>query len=105
MAKWYGKVGYSATKETAPGVWENEDTERNYYGDILQNTSRWSPNSDSTNDNLLINNKISIVSDPFAYQNFSHIKYCEFMGANWEVTNVEPKYPRLILTLGGVYNG
>lgn len=105
MAKWYGKVGYSVTKETAPGVWENEDTERNYYGDILQNTSRWMANSDSTNDNLLINNKISIVSDPFADQNFSHIKYCEFMGAKWEVTNVEPQRPRLILTLGGVYNG
>lgn len=105
MAKWYGKVGYSETGETSPGVWDNTDTERNYYGEIIQNTSRWSPNSDSTNDNLLINNKISIVADPFAYQNFHKIKYCEFMGAKWEVTNVEPKYPRLILTLGGVYNG
>lgn len=105
MAKWYGKVGYSVTKETAPGVWENNDTEYSYYGEVIQNTSRWSPNSDSTNDTLLVNNKISIVADPFAYQNFQHIKYCEFMGINWEVTNVEPKYPRLILTLGGVYNG
>lgn len=105
MAKWYGKVGYAITKETAPGVWMNEDTERKYFGDIIQNTSRWSSNPDSTNDDLLINNKISMVADPFAYQNFHAIRYAEFMGSLWKVTNIEPQYPRLILTLGGVYNG
>lgn len=105
MDKWYGKVGYSVTNETAPGVWTDKVTERHYYGDILQNSSRWSPSSEGTNDNLLVNTRISIVADPFAYQNFHHIKYCEFMGVNWEITNIEPKRPRLILTLGGVYNG
>ena len=105
MAKWFGKVGYSTTIETAPGVWMDEYTEREYFGDIIRNTSSWSPNSDSTNDDLKVNNQISIVADPFAYQNFQSMKCIEFMGAKWKISSVEPKYPRLILTLGGVYNG
>lgn len=105
MAKWFGKVGYSTTSESVPGVWENTDTERSYYGDVIRHSTKWSPNSAGTNDNLNISNQISIVADPFAYQHFQHIKYCEFMGVLWEVSSVEPQYPRLILTLGGVYNG
>ena len=105
MAKWYGKIGFSFTSETAPGAWTNADTERYYSGDIIQNTARWSTNSDSTNDDLLINNKISIVADPFVDQNFNAMRYVEFMGTLWKITNVEFAYPRLILTLGGLYNG
>lgn len=105
MAKWYGVVGYVEPKETSPGVWKDVVTERNYFGDVLSNTSRWSAKTDSTNDNLDVNNRISIVADPFAYQNFHCIKFVEFMGAKWKVSSVEVQSPRLILTLGGVYNG
>ena len=105
MAKFYGPIGYAETKETTPGVWTDTITERNYAGDVIRNTSRWSSSSTSTNDDLNINNQISIVSDPFANMNFHSMKYVEFMGTKWKITNVEPKYPRLILTIGGVYNG
>lgn len=105
MAKFYGKVGYVETGETSPGVWGEKVTEINYYGDVLRRTSRWATSSDSTNDDLNIDSQISIVADPFAYQKFHAIKYVEFMGALWKVASVEPQYPRLILTLGGVYNG
>ena len=105
MAKWHGKVGYIESKETSPGVWTPTFTERNYYGDILRNTSRWTPSSDGTNDDLNVNVQISIVADPFAYQNFHNIKYVEFMGVNWSVTSVDPQRPRINLTIGGVYNG
>ena len=105
MARWYGKVGYVETKEITPGDWRPVVTERSYYGDVLRNSSRWSPSSDSTNDDLNINNQISILADPFAYQNFHLIKYVEFMGTNWKVTNAEPVRPRITLTIGGVYNG
>lgn len=106
MARWHGIVGYIETKETSPGVWKPETTERPYYGDVLSNSSRWTASSDSTNDDLNINNQISIVADPFAYQNFHSIKYVEFMGAKWKVTSVNANQrPRLILTIGGVYNG
>ena len=105
MGKWYGAIGYSMTIETTPGVWSNIDVTRNYFGDVIRNTNRWSSNSDSTNDDLNINNQISIVADPYAHQNFHYMKFIEFMGTRWKISNIEVKYPRLILTLGGVYNG
>lgn len=105
MNKWFGKIGYITHVQTAPSVWSNEETVREYYGDIIRNSSRWSTNQDSTNDDLSISNQISIVADPFAYQNFHSMKWIEFMDAKWKITSVEPKYPRLILTIGGVWNG
>lgn len=103
MAKFYGIIGYGETKETTPGVWVEEITERNYYGDILQFGRRWE-SGDHLNDNLNINNKISIVADPFAYQNFHSMRYIVWMGSKWKISNVEVQYPRLILTIGGIYN-
>ena len=105
MAKWFGVIGYAETVETSPGVWKEQITERNYYGDILRNNSRWTTSSDSTNDDLNVNNQISILADPFAYQNFHSMKYVEFMGTRWKIGSAEVQYPRLILTIGGVYNG
>lgn len=104
MAKYFGKIGYSVTQETVPGVWEESVTERSYYGDLIKNTRRYQ-SADKVNDDLSISNEISILADPYAYENFHSMKYVEFMGAKWKVTNVEVQYPRLILTVGGVYNG
>lgn len=105
MAKFYGAIGYATSAEISPGVWDDLITERNYSGDLIRNTSRWSTSSDSTNDDLNIDNQISIVADPFAYQNFRSMKYVEIMGAKWKISKVEVQHPRLILTIGGVYNG
>lgn len=105
MAKFYGSIGYSTSVEITPGVWQDQITERKYSGDLIRNTSRWSTSSDSTIDDININNQISIIADPYAYQNFHSMKYAEFMGTKWKITNVEVQYPRLILTMGGVYNG
>ena len=105
MNKWFGKIGYIKHIQTAPSVWTDEETVHEYYGDVIRNTSRWSTNQDSTNDDLTINNQISIVADPFANQNFHSMKWIEFMDAKWKITSVEPKYPRLILSVGGVWNG
>lgn len=105
MAKWFGKIGYSETVETAPGVHTPQITTREYYGDVIRNNTRWSTNSESTNDDLTINSQISIVADPFAIDKFHAIKWIEFLGTKWKVTSVEPQFPRLLLTLGGVYNG
>jgi len=104
MAKFYGIIGYSVTEETSPGVWTESITERNYYGDVIRNTRRWQP-GEGLNDNLTINNIISIVADPFAYQHFHAIRYIKWMGASWKIDNIEVQRPRLILTIGGVYNG
>lgn len=104
MAKWFGVVGYAQTVQKSPGVWEDGITERSYAGDLIRVSNRWSTSPDSTNDDLDINNQISILADPFAYQNFHSMKYIEFMGAKWKITSVEVQYPRLILSVGGVYN-
>lgn len=105
MGKFYGKIGYAITKETKPGVWTEELVEKDYFGDLLRNISRRYENSGGVNDNIRISNDISIIADAFAYENFSYIRYVNFMGAKWIVANVEVQHPRLILTLGGVYNG
>lgn len=104
MAKFYGAVGYAVTEETAPGVWEEHITERMYYGELNRNTRRLQT-ADQLNDSITIANEISILADPFANENFHSIRYVEFMGAKWKVSNIEVQYPRLILTVGGVYNG
>lgn len=104
MAKFYGKIGYASTGETRPGVWGEIITEREYFGDVNKLSSR-SQTTDQVNDNITIQNQISILADPFAYDNFHQMKYVEYMGAKWKVTNVEVRYPRLVLTTGGVYNG
>ena len=104
MAKFYGPVGYAERRETVPGVWKDVVVERNYTGDVLRNTRRTQP-TDNLNDNLNITNEISIVADPYAYQNFSKIKYVVWMDTAWKVPTVMVNYPRLTLEVGGVYNG
>lgn len=102
--KYFGKIGYGVTEETRPGVNLPTISDRDYYGDIVRNTRRLE-NGGKVVDDLNINMTLSIVADPFAYQNFHQIKYAEYMGSKWKVSSVEVQYPRLILTLGGVYNG
>lgn len=103
MAKFYGIIGYAETVETEPGIWEEQITERNYYGDLTRNTRRLQ-SSGNVNDNINISNELSIVSDPYALENFHSMRYVIFMGTKWKVSDVEVQYPRLILGLGGVYN-
>lgn len=103
MAKFSGKVGYINSVETAPGVWEEQYIEKQYYGDIIRNISKFQP-SGGVNDNIAIANSISIIADPFANENFQYMRYVLFMGAKWKISDIEVQYPRIILTVGGVYN-
>ena len=104
MGKFYGPIGYGIQHEDKPGVFKYEIKERNYFGDVLQ-FIRKAESGENLNDDININNKISIVADPFAYENFRTMLYVLWMGVKWKVTNVEMQHPRLILTIGGVYNG
>ena len=102
MAKWFGMIGFAETVETAPGVWEEQLIKREYYGDLNRNTRRLQT-AQQLNDDININNEISIISDPYANEHFHSIRYAEFMGTAWKVSNVEVQFPRLVLTLGGLY--
>lgn len=103
MAKWYGEVGYAETVEVKPGIWKEQIVKKTYSGDVISN--RWKrQNSGEVNNDINISNQISIVADPYANENCSNMTYVEFMGSKWQVTDVEVQFPRLILSIGGVYN-
>ena len=104
MARFYGKIGYGVSEETVPGVWSDEITERAYYGDIL-NDLRSTSASEKVNDDIRLQHRISIVADAYALGNYLQIKYVEWAGFLWTVNSVDVERPRLILSLGGVYNG
>lgn len=103
MTKFYGPIGYAETKETVPGTWVEEISERTYFGDILKFTKR-DQAGENLNDNLTVENRISIVADPFAYEHFHHMRFVRWMGVAWKITKVDVQRPRLILSIGGVYN-
>ena len=105
MAKFHGIIGFvSGFQETVPGVHTEVVTERNYYGDVIRDTRSFEK-GENLNDNLNISNRFSIVGDTFSYQNFATMRYITWMGSRWKITNVEVQRPRLILSVGGVYNG
>lgn len=104
MAKWFGKIGYSVTMETEPGIWEPKIEEREYYGEVT-NFRKTIQGSGEINDTFIIKNGLSIIADPFVMDNLSNIIYAEFMGTKWKITDIEIQYPRILLSLGGVYNG
>lgn len=104
MAKFYGEIGYGISEETAPGVWEDVITERLYSGDVIRNTRKLQE-GDKVNKDLSVNNSISIVADAYANEHFFAMRYIKWAGAYWIVSDVEVQRPRLLLRLGGVYNG
>ena len=104
MGKFYGKIGFAVQKEIRPGYWDEEITERPYYGDLIRNRRKLQV-SGQVNDNVNVSNEISIVADPFAVEHFYNMRYVDFMGARWKVSDVEVQYPRLILTVGDLYHG
>lgn len=104
MGKFYGSIGYAELVETAPGVWVEQITERKYYGDVNRDARRLQ-GANQVNDDINVSSEISIVADPYAYNHFHTMRYVEFMGAKWKISTVEPKPPRLILSIGGLYNG
>ena len=104
MAKFYGVIGFAEMVETSPGIWVEQITERSYYGDVIRNSRRLQA-TDQLNDDINVSIELSIVADPYAKLHFHTLRYAEYNGAKWKLTNATEQYPRLILTLGGVYNG
>lgn len=106
MAKFDGVVGFEVITESEPGIYlPAEIIERKYFGDVNRLNRRLQNSSESTNDNITISSEISIMADDFAISNIFNMKYVEYMGAKWKIDSVDPQPPRLILSLGGVYNG
>ena len=104
MAKCYCEIGYGIDEETVPGVWRKSLIKKMYYANIIRNNRSLS-SSDKINDDININNSFSILSDPFAVDNIHNMLYIEYMGIKWKISTVDIEFPRLILNVGGVYNG
>ena len=102
--KWFGKIGFIDTVEKSPGVHVPEIVEKDYYGDLIKNVKRTN-DGDKVNDDISLSNQLSIISDPYIHNHFHSIKYVEMFGAKWKVSSVEVQFPRLLLSLGGMYNG
>lgn len=102
--KWFGKIGFSDTVEKSPGVHVPEIVEKDYYGDLIKNVKRTN-DGDKVNDDITLSNQLSIILDPYIQDRFSSIKYVMMFGSKWKVSNVEVQFPRLLLSLGGMYNG
>lgn len=104
MAKFYGKFGYGESTEVAPGVWDDTIVERPYYGDVVRNSRRLQ-DGEKVNNDLSVGNSISVVADAYANEHFFAIRYVEWAGTLWSVSEVTVESPRLLLKLGGVYSG
>jgi hypothetical protein len=104
MARFYGKVGYGEDVNQGNGVWKTVITEKIYSGDIVRDYRR-SVQGEKVNNDLTTSTAVSIVSDSYANNHFFAIRYVEWAGVLWEVTGVDQAHPRLVLQLGGKYNG
>lgn len=106
MAKYYGSVGFATTVESedSPGDWIATIKERQYSGEVIRRKRTWNTNT-NLNDDIAVNNEISILADPYAYQNLGEIRYVVWHGTKWRVTSIDVAYPRITLSIGGVYNG
>ncbi|MBP5594845.1 MAG: hypothetical protein J6Y02_05650 [Pseudobutyrivibrio sp.] len=105
--KYYGNIGFAVSEEKMvdgqhTGVWEQHITVKPYRGELSKPVNKWQ-NGSGENQDASFSSQLSIVSDPFAIENFHSIKYAEFLGVKWKVTSVEIMRPRLLLTLGGEY--
>lgn len=107
MSKYYGRVGYVKQVESQiPGVVKEKVVIKRYRGDIFDINKRWQSSENGTNDNLTISNQISIVPrDTYAWKNWTLIRFVEYMGVFWEVSSIKLERPRIILTIGEIYNG
>lgn len=105
MAKFYGNIGFARTEEVSKDVWDPLETKRPYCGELVRNQRRWENGAESVNENLTVSNEISILADKFAMEHLNAMKWVEFGGGKWKINSVTINYPRIVLTVGEVYNG
>lgn len=103
--RYCGKIGYVVTvDDDTTGICASSTVEKVAKGDVLTNHLRVTDGV-NINPDITISNRVSIVSEPFLLNNFQNIRYATWRGTKWAVESVEIALPRVILSLGGVYNG
>ena len=104
MAKFYGAIGYALQEESKPGVWRDTVVEKKYRGDVILDQRRFQ-STDQVNDDINIDNSISIIADAYAYENIGFMKYIVWNKVPWKIQSFVINRPRIVLQIGGVYNG
>ena len=106
--KWHGMIGFETTVEVSPDpnkatIWQPQIVPRHYYGEVNRVVKRYD-SGEKVNDDISINNQFSVISDPFANENFFNMKWIEWRGKKWKVNEVTVEYPRLTINIGGEYH-
>lgn len=101
--KFYGPLGFAESVEGPVGVFIDKITEYTYYGDVIRIVNH-TQGAEKANDDIKMNNQISVLVDPYALENFANLRYVTFNNSKWEVSAVELAYPRLIISFGGLYH-
>ena len=101
--RFFGNIGFEQTLEVEPGIWEESISKRPYQGDVIRNQRRWQEQQDSINDKINISNEVSVLADDYLLENLGSMRWVEFNGVKWKISWVNLQYPRVVLTLGGVY--
>lgn len=102
MAKYAGKVGFAIQTESSPGVWTDKIVERLMRGDVISASSHFKP-GESINEDITLGHRLSLMGDPYAFENFTGLRYITYLGVKWRVTGVEIRRPRMVITVGGIY--
>ena len=105
MSKYIGMIGFSWTEEQPGSIWKEHVVERPYAGDVMNARIRNDTTPEKLNDEFRVNQDISIIADSFALKNYHHMKYATIRGVRWKITSISINYPRLTLSIGGLYNG
>lgn len=104
--KYSGLAGFNEKDiEVRPGVLQNQIKERRIKGNVLNYGHYNSDTPNSMQQDVSIRNRLSIIMDPYIKKNFNNILYVTFMNVRWSISSLTINGNRVILDLGGVYNG
>jgi hypothetical protein len=110
MSKYAGLVGYVTQEESVPGVWSQVEKTSTMKGDIIRQSSTNGngariSDTGKINDDISLSHRVSLLGDAYAFNNYYAIKWIKIDGHKWQVTSVELQRPRIIITVGGLWNG
>lgn len=97
-------LGFSEkNKEVRPGVWKMQPEEVTHRAKLLTYNKDYD-SGEEVNDDLKLRNRYEIVMKDKKLD-YQDMRYVIVKGTKWKVSALEFLEVRIIITLGGVYNG
>ena len=105
--KWHGMIGFETQVEVSDDprkatVWKPQIVPKHYYGEVQRIIKR-EGSGDKVNNDISFNNQFFIISDLYAQHNAYNMKWIEWMGRKWHITEITIEYPRITINIGGEY--